>query len=304
MSLKPSEVVIRASAGFILDQVRLGRGPLDFLDALILMAITQANVQPVQRDPELDRQYATYQRPPPDSLRRPISVNAVAQSLGVPFETARRRVAQLARARLCSVTPAGLVVPSPVVRASSHRVAAEANYARTRALYLRLAELDLAPETPAAEPWTGAAPLRAVARATAEYLLRVIATAAPELGDVVSTAIWLEILRSTHELIPEQAGLSPEHSAPVPVTAVAKRIGLPTENVRRRVAEFAARGLCERTRGGVLLAADAAQRPELARIIGDSHRDLNRMFTALGQHGVIALWQAEAAFPPPGSSAP
>ena len=293
MPLKPSEVVIRASAGFILDQVRLGRGPLSFLDALILMTITQANVQPVLRDPALDRRYATYEDAPPDSLRRPISVNAVSQSLGIPYETVRRRAARLARIRLCSATPAGLIVPATVVKLDSHKAAAEANYARTRALHLRLTRLGLTPETPPTTPWSGPAPLRAVARSTAEYLLRVIATATAGLGDVVNMAIWLEVLRSTHEDIPEALGIVPDRSIPVSVVALASRIGLPTETVRRRMADFTARGLCERTREGVALGRETTQRPELASLIRDNRRQLNRMFVALGLLGIVAAWEAE-----------
>jgi hypothetical protein len=291
--------VLRASAGFILDQVRLGRGPLGFLDALILVAITQANVDLLQRDPELNRQYATYDQVPPDSLRRPISINAVSQSLGVPFETARRRVARLAAARLCNITPAGVIVPSPVVKLGSHKAAAEANCARTRALYLRLADLRLAPEPPDAAPWSGPAPLRAVARASSDYLLRVIAAAGASLGDVVSTAIWLEILRSTHEQLADEAGLCPDRSSPVSVSAVAKRIGLPTENVRRRVADFTERGLCERTGAGVVLARDTPHSPEMALMLRDNHRDLNRMFAALGQLGILASWRTGSDMLPP-----
>lgn len=295
MATSMSAAVLRASAGLILDQVRLGRGPLDFTDALILMAVTQANVEPILRDPALNRAFAAYDRPPPDDLRRPISVNAVAQSLGVPFETVRRRVTRLSRVGVYRITPAGVIVPGWVVRLGSHRAAAEANYRRVQELYFRLAPLGALSATPNIAPWDGAAPLRAVARASAEYLLRLIATANAQLGDLGSAVIWLEVLRSTHEHLPDDAGVDRAQRRPVRVTAVARRLGMPFETVRRRIVDLAARDLCETTDQGVVLGAQTAESAPFAAICDANHRDLARMFASLGQLGLLAAWEAEAA---------
>ena len=295
MATSMSAAVLRASSGLILDQVRLGRGPLDFTDALILMAVTQANVEPILRDPVLNRTYAAYDRPPPDDLRRPISVNAVAQSLGIPFETVRRRVSRLSKIGVYRTTPAGVIVPGWVVRLSSHRAAAEANCRRVQELYFRLAQLGALPAAPKVEPWTGRAPVRAVARASAEYLLRLIGAANAQLGDLTSAVVWLEVLRSTHEHLPDEAGVDPAQSRPVRVTAVARRLGMPFETVRRRVMDLAARDLCEITGQGVVLGAGTEQSAAFAAICDANHRDLLRMFASLGQLGLLAVWEAGAA---------
>jgi DNA-binding Lrp family transcriptional regulator len=289
-----AQAVVRVSAGLILDQVRLGRGPLDFVDALVLMAVTQANVEPVLRDAELNRRYATYDQAPPDDLRRPISVNALSQSLGIPFETVRRRVARLATIGLYRVGPHGVIVPGWVLRISSHKAAAVAGYDRARTLYWRLVRLGARPEIPPATPWEGPPALRAVARSSADYLLRLVATTTAELGDVVNAAVWLEVLRSSHEHLPEAAGICGEDRRPVRISTVAKRIGIPHETARRRAAELVARGACELTREGVVLAPKAMDRPEFERIMSANHSDLNRMFATLGQLGIVAAWDAEA----------
>lgn len=295
MTTDVSMIALRASSGLILDQVRLARGPLDFLDALIVMAVSQANVAPITRDPELNARYATYDQPPPEPLRRPISVNAVAQSLGAPFETVRRRVSRLSKVGIYRVSPAGVIVPGWVVRVATHRAALRAGYDRTRGLYFHLAALGALPPMPEAAPWTEAPPLRAVARLGADYLLRLIMTAGAELGDLTDAAIWLEVLRSSHEHLPDDAGCDRGQSRPVRMTALARRIGMPFETVRRRMADLTARGLCETTADGVVLGPEATSGPALERIGEGNHRDLGRMFAALGHLGVLAAWRADAA---------
>ncbi|WP_374471740.1 hypothetical protein [Phenylobacterium sp.] len=295
MALKLPQAVLRASADVLLDQVRLGRGPLDLVDALIMLAVTQANVEPVLRDPGLNRRYATYDSPPPEAIRRPISINAVAQSLGIPFETARRRVARLALVGVYRTTPAGVIVPGWVVRATSHRAAAEAGYARAVALFSRLASLGFPFEPSSAPPWEGAPPLRAVARASAEYLLRLVGVLSAELGDVVTSTVWLELLRSTHEHLPLEAGLSAERQQPASAAQLARRLGLPAETVRRRVGALAELGLCDLSPKGATLPVASFGRRDVVRILRNNQRDLARMFTTLGQLGIVAMWRADGS---------
>ena len=65
----------RLSNAFALDLVRLGGFGRDVIDALLLAAISQANVAQITRSPELQRTYATLDHPPPDELRRPVSIS-------------------------------------------------------------------------------------------------------------------------------------------------------------------------------------------------------------------------------------
>src|SRR5262245_42066104 len=86
---------LRLSLIFVLDLIEIGRGGGEAVDPLILGVISQASITPVTLDPRLELAYATVERPPPDDIRRPVSVSAVARSLRLPFETVRRRVALL-----------------------------------------------------------------------------------------------------------------------------------------------------------------------------------------------------------------
>jgi hypothetical protein len=50
--------------------------------------------------------------PMPDSARRPISILAVANSLGMPYETVRRHVNQLVKEGRCAKMKGGVVFPA------------------------------------------------------------------------------------------------------------------------------------------------------------------------------------------------
>src|SRR5262245_29595141 len=118
----------RLAIGFALDMTRMGAFGRDMVDALLLVAISQANVAQISRSPELQRKYATLDATPPDELRRPVSVSAIANSLRIPFETARRRIANLTELGAVKAAPRGVIVPASVLDSPFYRTTAEANY--------------------------------------------------------------------------------------------------------------------------------------------------------------------------------
>jgi hypothetical protein len=67
----------------------------DPLDALILCTVAVANVAHLNADRALSQTFAEIDQPEPLEIKRPISRNAVALSLGLPYETARRRIEKL-----------------------------------------------------------------------------------------------------------------------------------------------------------------------------------------------------------------
>lgn len=279
---------LEVSSGYLLDQVRLARRLFDFVDALIVVAVTQANVELILRDPDLQRAYAAYDVPPPDHLRRPISVNALAHSLRLPFETVRRRVARLTRLGVLRAGPAGVWTPMALVRSPHHRRVAEAGYARILALHGRLAHLPEFQDLPQGRPWAGPPPLRAVARISGAYLLRLVDVLTAELGAPLDAAVWFEILRSsTVEAEPASAG-RPGGRVPVRAGVLSKRLGLPAETVRRRTAHLVSRSACELTSEGVLISEATLLRPEFARLAERNLADLRRMFMSLAEFGALA----------------
>jgi biotin operon repressor len=57
--------------------------------------VAVANVAHLNADPELSQVYGGIDAPEPSDIKRPISRNAVALSLGLSYETARRRIQRL-----------------------------------------------------------------------------------------------------------------------------------------------------------------------------------------------------------------
>ena len=114
MAMPAPEATVRIAARltnrFALDLVKLGGFGRDVIDGLLLMAISQANVAQITRNPELQLTYATLDQAPADDLRRPVSMSAIANSLCIPFETTRRRIQALAKLGVIQATPRGVIV--------------------------------------------------------------------------------------------------------------------------------------------------------------------------------------------------
>jgi len=134
--------VLRVSVEFLLDSLALLTSAieLDFLGALLAIAITRANTQHLTEDPSAP--YASLNEMPPDALRRPVSVYALAKTLRLPYETTRRHVGQLTAAGLCDRTPGGgLIVPLRVVAIPSLMRGVEINWRSTQVYLTALAAL-------------------------------------------------------------------------------------------------------------------------------------------------------------------
>jgi DNA-binding Lrp family transcriptional regulator len=294
MATSNSQFALVTSAGFLLDQIRLGRGLLDFVDGLIVVGVTQANVEQVLRDPALQRAYATYDAPPPDALRRPITVNAVAQSLGLPFETVRRRVQRLTVLGVFNVDAAGVRTRTPIIFGALHRRAAEAAYERVPALHQRLSALPELQGLPVRQSWIGPPPVRAAARISGEYLLRIADQLRTVLGDPVDAVIWLELLRSGTEQAVGQARTAGSLGRdPIGRAAIARRLGLPVETVRRRLVHLTSIGACEPIGSGLVVSPDILAEPRFTAFAERHLADLRRMFAGLAQLGALPIAASE-----------
>lgn len=83
-----------------------GRDPLDML---ILNAISAANVAHLRDRPDVTGPYQAADAPLPIEMKRPIPSLAISESLGLPRETCRRRVAALVKEGLLTRRQGGLV---------------------------------------------------------------------------------------------------------------------------------------------------------------------------------------------------
>jgi hypothetical protein len=313
MSPEPSistlRVALRAGNCFILDLLNLHRGKRDFTDALILATLVQSNSAAVAGDADLQRRYATLDSPIPQPVRRAISVNAVAASLGLPFETVRRRTKKLIDAGFCEATGQGVRVSDASMRSTAHREALDACYLLVRQLHQRLrhagclASMDLPPQ---AEPFPGPAPpVRIVWRAGADYFLRMMEVLLPHFPNLIRPFVVLEVVRANtagfSDAMRGEDGLDPEafmpddHRRPVRASDVAISLGLPHETVRRHLlVEEAEGGRCVRVRGGFIVPAAVLARSNVLAGWTANFRYLSRMFAELAETGVLARWEAEA----------
>lgn len=301
-------VAARLAVGFALDLVKLGGFGRDVIDGLLLMAISQANVALITRDPDLQRMYATLDQPPPDNLRRPVSVNAIASSLHLPFETTRRRIAALIKAGVLQSTPRGVIMPLVPLNSEFYRIAAGANYVLLRTLYFRLRKIGMLsglvrPNAPPFDPEH--APYRLVIRLSSDYFLRLVDPIILHIGDLVSGLILLDVfLANTEHLADTEGGddgeawteggfVSDADRRPVRAADIGRRLGIPHETVRRRLLRLVAKGGCERSDNGFWISSRILASGLLLDIVLTNQTNLQRLFTALAESGVLSQWERE-----------
>ncbi len=244
---------------------------LELNDAVLLLAILQANVAQITADRDLQARYAALEAIPEDDLRRPISISALAASLGLPFETVRRRLGRLAGAGLCEATERGYRIPGEVLRRPEFAQAPQKIQDMLAALADALAKTGFQPPmTLVVEPPRP----RIAARLATDYFLRMLAMLVDRTEDPVDGFLLLAML----------------DAGPRPATAaeIARRFGMTHETTRRRLWRLEAKGFCGRARGGWLLppASRAALRVEEA--LEENLAHLRLMFSGLIRLGVMA----------------
>ncbi len=113
-----TRAAIRLASNYLLRNVEVVSEAADgdLMAGLICSAIIQANVRPINNDPKLAKAYGQMDAIPPDELRSPVSVNALAESLKIPYETTRRHVNKLIKQGICvKVGARGVIVPATVI---------------------------------------------------------------------------------------------------------------------------------------------------------------------------------------------
>jgi len=290
---------IRACLAYLRDTIEITRGDHDLLDAWILTAALDANMAPVTRDPALMAAYGNAAESTPDELRRPVSVNAIAQSLALPFETVRRRVARLARAGLCVVGPQGVVVPNAAVTTPAYRDQMLGRYERARRFHRELKAIGALGEDPVPPAvQDGEPPLRAVNWALSEYVLRACNDLILLTGALVASRVLLELVLANIEDLPAQA-LPAWAADPARVgratrtAALARTLRVPPETVRRHLNGLETEGFCLRRDDGWVAMAPPAALPRLTAMAQANHANLKRLFARLRPLGALAAWEAE-----------
>ncbi len=301
-------VAARLANGFALDLVKLGGFGRDVIDGLLMAAISQANVAQITRNAELQRAYATLDQPPPDELRRPVSVSAIANSLRIPFETARRRISSLVDLGAVRTAERGVIIPTAPLNSPFYRMGAEAHYALVRNLYFRLRGIGLLEDLP--RPAAGAfdaehPPVRLVVRLSSDYLLRLAEPITIHMGDLVTGLVLMDTIHANTEHLDDgqggqddaawtEDGFVPDNlRRPVRTTTLAERLGIPQETVRRHIHRLVETGRCERNANGYVVPARVLARQPFVQYMLDNQSHLHRLYAALGDFGVLAEWERE-----------
>lgn len=291
--------IARLSLSFTLDQVTAGLAGLAPLDALLVLAVNQANIAPLTRDPAARRAYGDLEHAAPDDARRPASVNAMATSLGIPFETTRRRLKKLEAQGVCHiVSGAGVVIPESFLTSPAYIESVMTAHNRLVGFYGALIDGDLLdPLPPTHYEVDDGVPLRGAARLISDYLLRALDGVLREGGDVVSATVLLAILVCALEDAPWPPGDSATDTPfkATTVAEVARRLRLAGETARRHVNQLVEAGLCRRAPGGVTIAPDLLTRPAIQHIAEDHAGSVQRLFAGLAERGVVAAWEQMGA---------
>lgn len=220
------------------------------LDCLLLQVILSANLahRPIARQPA---------GAPPEP-RRPLSLMAVSQSMHLPYETVRRRVAHLRSGGLVAIAPGGAIVP---MDALPRAIASEVAIGDAAALAASLRSLDAhgyASASMALARGVTDKGSRVLARALLDFAVRIMENFVPYYGSMIGGTLCVAIIAANvRHLGASPVGRMPDDSErrPVPLRALARTLDLPWETVRRQAAALVEAGMVDMVDGGAIVPA-------------------------------------------------
>ncbi|PZQ65534.1 MAG: hypothetical protein DI570_01310 [Phenylobacterium zucineum] len=279
--------VAGAALGFTVEQVAQGLTGLKALDALIVMAVNQANIALLTRDTDARYAYGGLSAPAPDESRRPVSIHAIAMSMQLPFETVRRRIHQLEEIGACRQEARGVIVPGAYLSSPAYLQDVLRAHGRMRRLHEELSSQDLIDPLPASNYLpTDEAPVRAAARLLSDFLLRIADTLMRRTQDPVSGLILGAVI---------VASLGGGPADGISASEAARRLGLAGETVRRRLAQLQADGHCQRRPQARYAIPVAPGDPAWEPLIGELAATVQRLMAGLAERGVIESWTNPAS---------
>lgn len=299
------------SRDYCLDLLAVFHGRAHIIDTWLLLAVGQANHEPVLRTPADWQRFGAWDTPVPQALRWPVAIARIADTLDIPYETARRRSHSLCRAGYLADVDGGLIVPPEVAISNLMKAVTGRVHERTRRLFLQSAEIGLLDdlESIATLPAAPQPLVRASYGAGVTYLLRMAQAFQSVPGDLVDLIILLTLMRMNVERIGKgavrevQDGAGPwawigdQERRPVVQAELAERTGVNRETLRRRLARLVDGGWVVRANGEYVVPSATFGRPELEGVTETVVSELRRMFRILGQIGVTAAWAREALQP-------
>ncbi|MDQ0463375.1 biotin operon repressor [Caulobacter ginsengisoli] len=246
----------RLTGQFCLDWIIAG-GRLFGGEAMLgvaFMTLLRANIRDLGADPELNGR-STEAGPP----RIPISARALAESLSISRETARRYVARLTDMGFCQKTDAGLFASPGALNRPEVRVLASETMALLDWLLVHLAEL--AGEAPGERLTAARSPMGLMV--ACDFVLRwaeLIARPSQKFQPIVLT--FQAILQGNIGHMIDDPGLRERYAndpppdelrRPVTAQAVARVLGASREAVRTHIQIMKGAGYIARVKGGMIV---------------------------------------------------
>ena len=278
---QPTRVIIRSMAEFLLRAVRAASRPHDgdMIRTVVFATIQTANLNARTLGGEGGRP-ATDLDALLDAQLRPVSVNAIAKSFGIPYETTRRAAGALIERGFCRRVSGGLIAPMAALQSPELLDVAEAVEAALGATLGRLSGIGFDFDQLAAMADTGGhsppphnqpPSTRHVYAVAMDFMLRTTETLLPVWGDLTRSFIFAGAMSANARAItydPEQAWAYADMDAPPPdearhpisVRALAQAVGMPFETVRRHVHRMVRDGGLEWRDGGVIVPMAFMQR--------------------------------------------
>ena len=294
LPLFEARLASRLSIGFMLDICDLGRHAAPLLDMLLANAIIAANVAHILGDPALQTAYARIDTPPPDELRRGVSINALAESLRLPFETVRRHVRQLVARGACVVQPQGLYVPKAIIDSAPFLAMQQVRYDRLVRFCHDLRAVKAIDPPPFDLPPAGdpQAPVRGIGRLLSEYFFRNLEAMHDLARDPLNALVLLQVIHSSSEHLGpaelEEAlragGIPDEARRPVRAIEISRRLNVPYETTRRHIGWLVEDGRFRRVGAGVVVDQAFMEAPPMAMLRAENLTSIRRMC-----RGVAAL---------------
>lgn len=265
----------RLGARFLLHAARIVAMTIDrdLITALVALGTVRANLAPIFADPELSARYAAAGAIPPDSLRRPVSIYAVAKSTGIPYETVRRHVRKLQGDGLCLAVDGGIILPAATIGGAGYQRALIETWEALLQFVIDAAATGLhgCSELRMDVPDTR----REALRQTMSFFLDALEQSARALNLETLSVLVLRYVANANivhlitdlELGRQYASLDTvppdELRRPVSVYAVSKALLIPYETVRRHAKLLVEHGYIERRPdGGMIMPARVLSRPE------------------------------------------
>ncbi len=267
----------RLSFAFMFDQAAMGLDGLPSFDAILVLAINQANIAPLTHEPLTRMRHGRLEAPAPDARRRPVSINAVANSLRMPFETVRRRVKRLEAVGACAVVDGGVIVPESYLASPGYVDGVMQSHRRLVAFFRQANAAGLIEPLPrSAYPPESTVPVRAAARIMADYILRTTDALLSAVGDLTSVMVLLAVVSA------ERGRTS--------VAEIALRLGMADETVRRHVKALIAQGHVLRISTGLVTPYEVMDRTPWRTFLRENAANVQRLFAGLAERGVIETW--------------